>query len=138
MALDISDMVPGVVRLDVAVRRYLPDEFDDQIRDGLMPCSSSPARWAPDAHGYFESVAPNPDVYDVSRSPGLSRSGNKQGLLQSGWPARRENRTMRGKTRNTYDLDVAFPVVERVPDFSAEAVFLRDLLRGRIGDVDGD
>jgi hypothetical protein len=55
-----------------------------------------------------------------------------QGLLLNDWPAWRTYREMRGKTSHSYDEDTALQVVARIPDFLAEAVYLRDQLRERL------
>jgi nucleotidyltransferase substrate binding protein (TIGR01987 family) len=72
---------------------------------------------------------------DIDRLPfqDLTRTANQQGLLLGDWPAWRRFREMRARTSHAYAADVARLVAESVPAFLAEAEFLRDQLRKRLG-----
>ena len=62
----------------------------------------------------------------------LIRSGNEQGLLRGDWPAWRRYRDMRARTSHTYAAAVAEQVAAGIPDFLAEAMYLRDQLQQRL------
>mgnify|MGYP000367282347 CR=1 FL=1 len=53
----------------------------------------------------------------------------RRGLLRSDWSLWKEYRRARGTTSHTYDEEKAREVFAIVPDFLAEARFLRDRLR---------
>jgi hypothetical protein len=53
-------------------------------------------------------------------------------LLAGDWPAWRRYRDMRARTSHTYAASVAAQAVAGIPDFLAEAIYLRDQLQGRL------
>ena len=64
----------------------------------------------------------------------LIRTANEHGLLLGEWVDWRGFREMRGKTSHTYEEDISLEVVESIPRFIEEAVYLRDRLRDALYD----
>jgi hypothetical protein len=53
-------------------------------------------------------------------------------LLKGGWPAQRRYREIRSRISRAYAAAVAEQVAAGVPEFLAEAEYLRDKLRDRV------
>ncbi|MGB5736718.1 MAG: nucleotidyltransferase substrate binding protein [Thiohalocapsa sp.] len=131
--LDISALEKAIDRLHEGLARYRRDISDTQIRDGLIQRFEFTYELSHKMlKRYLVSVAATPDDYQAMPFQDLIRSGNARGLLLHDWPAWRTYREMRGKTSHTYDEDTALQVVAGIPDFLAEAVYLRDQLRQRL------
>ena len=131
--LDISALEKAIDRLSEGLARYRRDISDTQIRDGLIQRFEFTYELSHKMlKRYLISVAPTPETYQAMPFQDLIRSGNVQGLLLNDWPAWRTYREMRGKTSHTYDEDTALQVVAGIPDFLAEAVYLRDQLQERL------
>ena len=80
---------------------------------------------------YLETTAANPAAFDDMPFQDLIRSANEQNLLRGAWPDWRRYRDMRSRTSHTYDEEVALAVVAGIPDFLAEAMYLRDRIKAR-------
>lgn len=133
MTLDISPLDKALARLDEGLARYRLDVSDTQIRDGLIQRFEFTYELSHKMlKRYLEAVSPTPAQYDGMPFQDLIRTGNEQGLLRGDWPAWRQYREMRGMTSHTYDEDVALEVVAGIPDFLAEAAYLRDQLKARL------
>ena len=81
---------------------------------------------------YLESVSLKPEEYDSMPFADMIRTANEQGLLQGNWSKWGVYRDMYTKANHTYDEDIALEVVAGIPQFLAEACFLRDVLRERL------
>jgi hypothetical protein len=77
-------------------------------------------------------VAASPDTFDQMPSQDLIRTGNEQGLLRGDWPVWRRYGDLRARTSHTYAAAVAELVVACIPDFLADALYLRDQLQRRL------
>jgi hypothetical protein len=77
-------------------------------------------------------VAASPGTFDQMPFQDLIRSGNEQGLLLGDWAAWRRYRDMRARTSHTSAASVAQQVTACIPDFLAEAVWLRVQLQRRV------
>lgn len=133
MKLDISALEKAVERLQEGLLRYQQDIRDAQIRDGLVQRFEFTYELSHKLlKRYLESVSPSPATLDAMPFADLIRTASEQGLLRSDWPTWRGYREMRGKTSHAYDEQVAMAVVAGIPDFLAEALFLRDQLRLRV------
>jgi len=131
--LDISALEKAIDRLSEGLARYRQDISDTQIRDGLIQRFEFTYELSHKMlKRYLISAAPTPETYQAMPFQDLIRSGNVQGLLLNDWPVWRTYREMRGKTSHTYDEDTALQVVAGIPDFLAEAVYLRDQLQERL------
>ncbi len=134
MTLDISALENAITRLTEGLARYQRDTTDDQIRDGLIQRFEFTYELSHKMlKRYLEAAAPSPEVIDAMSFADLIRTGNEQGLLLGEWLNWKAYRDMRSKTSHTYDAAKALEVVAGIPAFLAEAVFLRDQLRRRLG-----
>jgi nucleotidyltransferase substrate binding protein (TIGR01987 family) len=134
MTLDISALENAITRLTEGLARYQRDTTDDQIRDGLIQRFEFTYELSHKMlKRYLEAAAPSPEVIDAMPFADLIRTGNEQGLLLGEWLNWKTYRDMRSKTSHTYDAAKALEVVAGIPAFLAEAVFLRDQLRRRLG-----
>lgn len=130
MALDITPLEKAVGRLRDGLARYLRDETDDQIRDGLIQRFEFTYELSHKMlKRYLAATSASP--IDEMAFADLVRTGNQKGLLKGDWPAWRTYREMRARTSHTYDEDVARQVVASIPDFLAEAEYLLARLRDR-------
>lgn len=134
MMLDISSLENAITRLSEGLARYQRDTSDEQIRDGLIQRFEFTYELSHKMlKRYLEANAASPEQFDAMPFADLIRTGNEQGLLRGAWPNWRTYRDMRSQTSHTYDAAKALQVVAAIPDFLAEAVFLRDQLRQRLG-----
>ena len=128
--LDISALEKAVDRLQEGLARYRQDVSDTQIRDGLIQRFEFTYELSHKTlKRHLIAVSPSPDEYQQMAFQDLIRSASDRGLLLGDWPAWRKFREMRGKTSHTYDEETALQVVAGIPEFLAEAVYLRDQLR---------
>ena len=129
--MDITPLVNAIDRLMEGLARHLDEPDDDQVRDGLIQRFSQTYELSHRMlRRYLRSVSGSPDQMPFQD---LIRTGNQQGLLLIDWPAWRRFRDMRARTSHAYAVAVATQVVAGIPDFLADAVFLRDQLRARLG-----
>ena len=136
----VSDRKPGISpferaiqRLEEGLVRYQSDTSDTQIRDGLIQrFEFTYEQGHKILRRYLEYVSANPEQFDETTFQDLIRTGNEQGLLLGEWPDWRRYRQMRARTSHTYNEDVALEVVDEIPRFLEEAVYLRDRLRERL------
>jgi len=81
---------------------------------------------------YLREAASDPDKHDLSVFQELIRVADEHRLLLSqfaNWKAYRQARNM---TSHTYDETKALAVVEIIPDFEREVVYLLAQLQGRL------
>jgi nucleotidyltransferase substrate binding protein (TIGR01987 family) len=134
MTLDITSFENAIGRLTEGLARYRRDTSDEQIRDGLIQRFEFTYELSHKMlKRYLEATAASPEQFDAMPFAELIRTGNEKGLLRSEWPEWRAYRDMRSKTSHIYDAAIARQVVESIPAFLADAVFLRDQLRRRLG-----
>jgi nucleotidyltransferase substrate binding protein (TIGR01987 family) len=132
--LDISPLVNAVERLREGLERHRREPVDDQLRDGLIQRFEFTYELSHRMlRRYLRMISPTPDAFDQMPFQDLIRSGNEQGLLLGDWPAWRRYRDMRARTSHAYAAAIAEQVVLGIPDFLADAVFLRDQLARRLG-----
>jgi nucleotidyltransferase substrate binding protein (TIGR01987 family) len=131
--LDISPLVSAVARLREGLERHRREPHDEQLRDGLIQRFEFTYELSHRMlRRYLRLVAATPGVYDQMPFQDLIRSGNEHGLLRGDWAAWRRFRDMRARTSHTYAAVVAEQVAAGIPDFLAEAMFLRDQLQQRL------
>ena len=110
--------------------RHAQDSSDDLVRDACIQRFEFTYELAHKMlKRFLEATSANPDEFDNMTFQDLIRSGNERGLLRSDWSMWKEYRRARGTTSHTYDEEKAREVFAIVPDFLAEARFLRDRLR---------
>ena len=83
---------------------------------------------------YLEYASANPEQFDRMTFQDLIRTANEQGLLLGEWIDWRGFREMRAKSSHTYDEEMSLEVIENIPRFIEEAVYLRDRLRDALRD----
>ena len=131
--LEIGPFERAILRLDEGLERYQGDTSDTQIRDGLVQRFEFTYELGHKVlKRYLEFASANPDEIDTLTFQDLIRTGNEQGLLLGDWSDWRGFREMRGKTSHTYNEDIALEVVEGIPRFLEEAMYLRKRLRERL------
>lgn len=131
--LDISPLVTVAARLREGFERHRKEPNDEQLRDGLIQRFEFTYELSHRMlRRYPRMVAASPDTFDQMPFQDLIRTGNEQGLLRGDWPAWRRYRDMRARTSHIYAAAVAEQVVACIPDFLADAVYLRDQLQRRL------
>jgi nucleotidyltransferase substrate binding protein (TIGR01987 family) len=131
--LDIGPFVNAVARLQEGLDRHRREPNDEQLRDGLIQRFEYTYELSHRMlRRYLRLIAPSPDIYGQMPFPDLIRTGNEQGLLRGDWPAWRRYRDMRARTSHTYAAAIAAHVVAGIPEFLAEADYLRDQLQQRL------
>lgn len=132
--LSIVSLERALARLEEGLARHLASAADEQLRDGLVQRFEFTYEQAHKLlRRYVESTAADPAAVDEMSFQDLIRTANEQGLLRSDWPRWRTFREMRARTSHTYHEDAARAVVAQIPEFIAEARFLRDELARRTG-----
>jgi nucleotidyltransferase substrate binding protein (TIGR01987 family) len=132
MALDFTPLVAALARLEEGQIRYLRDTSDQQIRDGLVQRFEFTYDLSHKLlKRYLIESAATPETIEQMSFPSLIRTANEQGLLLNDWAQWKLYRDKRNMTSHTYDEAKALEVVAAIPDFIAEARFLRDRLLDR-------
>ena len=129
----IAPFERAIQRLEEGLTRYRADTGDTQIRDGLVQRFEFTYELGHKVlKRYLEYASANPEQFDEMTFQDLIRTANEQGLLLGDWTDWRGFRDMRARTSHTYNEDVAVEVVEGIPRFVEEAVYLRDRLQRRL------
>ena len=110
--------------------RYEANLDDEQIRDGLIQRFEFTYEIGHKTlKRSLEYIAPNPAEIDEMTFQDMIRTSNEYNLLLGDWSTWRNFRDMRARTSHTYDHDVAIGVVEGIPKFIEETVYLREKLQ---------
>ena len=132
---EIAPFERAIQRLEEGLLRYLSNTTDTLVRDGLIQRFEFTYELGHKViKHYLEFASANPDQYDRMKFQDLIRTANEYGLLLGEWVDWRGFREMRGKTSHTYEEDISLEVVESIPRFIEEAVYLRDRLRDALYD----
>lgn len=132
MTFDTTPLTRAITRLEEGWVRYEMDTRDTQIRDGLIQRFEFTYEVSHKMiRRYLAASSPAPQEIAEMDFPNLIRSANARGLLLGDWPSWKRYREMRSQTSHTYDEEVAREVVVGIPDFLAEAQYLRDQLSKR-------
>lgn len=132
MAMDFSPLTKAVARLDERLVRFLADESDAQIRDGLIQRFEFTYDLAHKMlRRALEEASANPEEVDRLTFPTLIRTGVEQGLVTGEWADWRMFREMRSITSHTDDEGKALQVVAVIPAFLAEVQGLLARLEAR-------
>lgn len=130
--IDLTPLRAAVARLDEGLARYLADESDEQIRDGLIQRFEFTYELSVSfLRRYVALSAIDPAVLEPFDYPTLIREGNRLGLLRGEWSEWRTYRHMRARSSHTYSEETALQVVAGIPSFLAEARYLLDQFEGR-------
>ena len=112
---NLQPLARAITRLDEGWQRYLREQDDEQIRDGLIQ--------------RFEFTSANPTQFDAMTFQDLIRTANEQGLLAGNWNDWKQYREMRSRTSHTYDEATARAVVNGIEKFLSEVQFLQQRLQ---------
>lgn len=127
--LSIEPFEKAIASLEVALERQADDPRDELIRDGCIQRFEFTYELAHKMlKRAMEATSANPGEFDSMNFQDLIRAGNERGLLRSDWSKWKVYRAARGTTSHTYDSVKALEVFAIVPDFLAEARYLRDSL----------
>lgn len=140
MAEIMSSSKPGInpfgrsiQRLEEGLARYQLDISDVQIRDGLIQrFEFTYEQGHTILKRYLRFASASPQQFDEMTFQDLIRTGNEQGLLLGEWVDWRRYREMRSRTSHTYNEDAALEVVEGIPHFLEEAIYLHKQLQERL------
>jgi nucleotidyltransferase substrate binding protein (TIGR01987 family) len=131
--LSVASLERALANLESGLARHLSTPEDDLLRDGLMQRFAFTYEHAHKLlRRYLELTSADPAGVDQMSFPELIRTGSEQGLLLSDWSRWRTFREMRARTSDTYHEETAREVVALIPEFVAEARFLRDELARRM------
>ncbi len=132
MSLDITPLANAIDRLAEGLARHRREPHDEQLRDGLIQRFEFTYELSyKTLRRFIRETAPLPEEVDRMAFQDLIRSANQQGLLRGDWPAWHRYRDLRARTSHAYHAETAKAVAAAIPDFLAEAEFLRDILRTR-------
>ncbi len=130
---EITPFLRAIQRLEEGLTRYELDISDAQIRDGLIQRFEFTYEQAHKIlKRYLEFASANPAQFDSMIFQDIIRTGNEQGLLLGEWVDWRRYREMRSKTSHAYNEDAALKVVEVIPRFLKEVVYLYQKLEERL------
>ncbi len=130
---EITPFLRAIQRLEEGLTRYELDTSDAQIRDGLIQRFEFTYEQAHKIlKRYLEFASANPEQFDSMIFQDIIRTGNEQGLLLGEWVDWRRYREMRSKTSHAYNEDAALKVVEVIPRFLKEVVYLYQKLEERL------
>jgi nucleotidyltransferase substrate binding protein (TIGR01987 family) len=135
--IDYSPLGKAVQRLKEGLAALQGEPANTLYRDAVIQrfeftyglCAKLLAR-------HLEQAAAVPPEKDMS-FPTLIRTASESGLLRSGWDVWYEFRKARNLTSHVYNEEVAQRVMERIPEFAAEAEHLYEEFQKADG-VNGD
>lgn len=132
-SLDIGPLTRAVDRSREGYERHMHEPADEQLRDGLIQRFEFTYELTHKMlRRYLRMISPTPDEFDQMPFQDLIRTGNERGLLLGDWPKWRHYRDLHARTSHTYTAKAAIEVVEGIPEFLAEAGYLRDTLSRRL------
>ena len=128
--LDISIFERAVSKLGEILERYGLNKNDEAIRDAVIQRFEFTYSLAlTTLKKYFAELAfITEDVSQMSFND-MIRTANQQNLLVSDLEKWSDYRKMRNMTSHTYDDNIAKKVVEIIPDFYNEMLFLLNRLK---------
>jgi nucleotidyltransferase substrate binding protein (TIGR01987 family) len=131
--LDLTSLNNAINRLREGLARHRQEPNDEQLRDGLIQrfefTYEQTHRFL---RRYMRLTAGSPDDVDAMTFQDLIRTAKQLGLLRGDWPAWHRYRDLRARSSNTCDAETATEVVTGLPEFLAEADFLKTELRRRL------
>jgi len=131
--LDILPLERAIARLQEGLRRVESDSEDDQLRDGLIQRFEFTYEISHKMlKRFLEMTSANPAAFDEMTFQDLIRTGNERGLLRSNWTSWKRFRDMRARTSHTYSEDIAVDVVNGIPEFLEEALYLKNRLSAEV------
>lgn len=128
--LDISIFEKAVNKLGEIIERYNQNKDDEAIRDAVIQRFEFTYSLALTTLKKFfsERAFITEDINQMSFND-MIRVANQQNLLESDLEKWTDYRKMRNMTSHTYDENIARRVVDIIPEFYTEMVFLLNRLK---------
>jgi nucleotidyltransferase substrate binding protein (TIGR01987 family) len=83
---------------------------------------------------FLQVKTPSSDIIDEMSFPEMIRTGYEKGLLKNSWSQWQEYRAARNKSSHAYDAKIADTVLETIPLFLEEALYLYNKLEAKKDD----
>jgi len=123
--LNINPLRNALSRLEEGIARSSQNPHDDQLRDGLIQRFEFTYEISHKIlKRFLEMTSADPAQIDAMTFQDLIRTANERGLLKGNWHNWKQYRDMRAKTSHTYAEEFAIAVVDQIPAFLDEALFL--------------
>jgi len=124
-SIDLLPLTNAIRQFESALAEYGKEPARTLLRDGLIQrfeftysmCERMMRR-------FLEVSSSGSEDVDAMSFPTLIRTASERGLLLHGWDRWEGYRRARNMTSHTYNEAVALEVVEKLPEFSAEAGYL--------------
>ena len=127
---DISKFESAIQRLQEGLEGYRLDTSNTQMRDGLIQRFEFTYELAHRfLKRYLEFSSASPGQFNDMTFATIIRTANEQDLLLGNWPDWRKYRELRTRTTHNYEEQEAERVVNEIPRFIDEVLYLRDRLR---------
>jgi len=132
MELDLTPFNNALIKLIQGLKRFQLDTSDDQVSEGLIQRFKFTYELAHKMMRRYlaESSANIESIHELSFQ-GLIRTASDKNLIKGNWSNWSTYREMRGKTSYTYDESIAIQVVEGIPAFIDEAVYMQKTLMNK-------
>ncbi len=129
---DFSKLEKAGSRLNEVLQRYMQNTQDDAIRDSVIQRFEFTYSLAlRTIRKYFiERAFVIEDVNQMSFND-MIRTANQLNILKSNLETWTKFRQMRNLTSHTYNEEIAIKVVNIIPDFYDEVVYLLQSLKGK-------
>jgi nucleotidyltransferase substrate binding protein (TIGR01987 family) len=123
--LDLTPLANAIRQFESALEEQAREPERTLLRDGLIQrfeftyglCEGMLRRFLEITSGGREDV-------DAMSFPTLIRTASERGLILHGWDRWSDFRKARNKTSHAYSETVALEVMEQLPDFHREALYL--------------
>jgi len=132
-SIDLLPLTNAIRQFEGALMEYGNEPGRTLLRDGLIQrfeftysmCERTLRR-------FLEVSSSGSEDIDAMSFPTLIRTASERGLLLHGWDRWEGYRRARSRTIHTYNETVALEVLERLPEFSAEANYLLERLKEKV------
>ena len=131
-SLDLHGFERALSSLQTALTARAEDEENLFIRDSCIQRFeySYEAAWKI-LKRYLELTSPDPSEIDLLSFQDLIRKGSEAGLLKNGWDGWRYYRQGRASASYAYSDTKALEVLEVIPNFHADALYLLERLKAK-------
>ncbi len=126
----IAPFERAIKRLEEGLVRYRSDTTDTLVRDGLIHrFKFTYGLGHKILKRHLQYASANPEQFNRMTFQDLIRTANEHALLRGEWIDWRDFREMRAKTNHAYQEEISLDIIENLPRFIEEVVYLRDRLR---------
>lgn len=130
--INLTAFSRAVATLHRALDEYQKDESNEFVRDACIQrfeyCFDSAKKII---KRYLKKSADDPMAFDNISLENLIRDAYTKGLVKHGWDSWDGYRQSRNKSSHGYNEEVAIGIVEQLPAFYSELVFLLENLKTR-------